>query len=150
MSKFCTNCGNKLESTYNVCPSCGNQVNENKTTNISSVVISERNIIIALLLSFVTCGFYGIYWFIAMTDESNKVSGNASPSGGMAFLFSLLTCGFYTFYWNYKMGQKMYQAGQMHGKEISDNSIIYLILSLFGFGLVNYCLIQSDLNKFSK
>ena len=44
----------------------------------------------------------------------------------------------------------MYQAGQMHGKDISDNSVIYLVLSLFGFGLVNYCLIQSDLNKFSK
>lgn len=23
MAKFCTNCGNKLEDNYNVCPSCG-------------------------------------------------------------------------------------------------------------------------------
>ena len=150
MAKFCTNCGNALEENYNACPNCGTQVNGSKQTTSSSVIVPERNIIVALLLSFITCGIYGIYWFITMTDESNKVIGNTAPSGGMAFLFSLLTCGIYTFFWNYKMGQKMYQAGKMHGKDISDNSVIYLVLSLFGFGIVNYCLIQSDLNKFSK
>lgn len=147
MAKFCTKCGNSLEENFNACPNCGTIVNGN---SVSRVIVPERNIIFALLLSLLTCGIYGLYWFITMTDESNKVSGNTAPSGGMAFLFSLLTCGIYTIFWNYKMGQKMYQAGKMHGKDISDNSVIYLILSLFGFGIVNYCLIQSDLNKFSK
>ena len=39
--------------------------------------------------------------------------------------------------------------GQKAGKDISDNSVIYLLLGLFGLGIVNYCLIQNDLNKFA-
>ena len=67
----------------------------------------------------------------------------------MAFLFTLLTCGIYSFYWAYKMGEKMQKAGQRYGKPIENNSVLYLVLSLFGLGIVNYCLIQSDLNKLS-
>ena len=43
----------------------------------------------------------------------------------------------------------MQKAGQRYGKPIENNSVLYLVLSLFGLGIVNYCLIQSDLNKLS-
>ena len=36
---------------------------------------------------------------------------------------------------------------QRNNKNITDNSIIYLLLSLFGLSFVNYCLIQNDLNN---
>lgn len=103
----------------------------------------------AIVLSFITCGIYGIVWFINMTDDSNFLVDNKSASGGTAFLYTLLTCGIYGIYWNYITGKKMYEAGQKYGKQIDDNSVLYLILSIFGLGLVNYCLIQSDLNKFA-
>ena len=48
------------------------------------------------------------------------------------------------------MGKKMYEAGKIRGKDISDNSVLYLVLSLFGLAIVNYCLIQNDLNKFAE
>jgi hypothetical protein len=85
-----------------------------------------------------------------MTNESNTVSDDNSVSGGLALLLTIITCGIYGWYWNYKMGQKMYNAGKRYNKDIADNSILYLILSLFGLAIVNYCLIQNDLNKFSK
>ena len=47
------------------------------------------------------------------------------------------------------MGQRLLLAGQKYGKPISDNSLIYILLGIFGLGIVNYCLMQSDLNKFS-
>lgn len=43
----------------------------------------------------------------------------------------------------------MYAAGLKYNKNIQDNSIVYLVLSIFGLGIVNYCLIQNDLNKFT-
>lgn len=67
-----------------------------------------------------------------------------------AFLFTLVTCGIYTFYWNYKMGKELYEAKTKKGLQASDNSILYLILSIIGLGIVNYCLIQSDLNDLAK
>lgn len=157
MKKYCTNCGSELPENMKFCPNCGKQIDEenntnNMTTNNSNNShpnIQRREIAIAIILSIVTCGIYSIYWFITMTDESNKLSDENQTSGGMAFLFTLLTCGIYALYWYYKMGKKMYEAGIKYNKQISDNAIIYLILSIFGFGIVSYCLIQNDLNKFA-
>ncbi len=159
MARFCPNCGNELSENSNFCAKCGSSVNGNEN-NGSTVVINnynnnevklpERNIVVCILLSLITCGIYGIYWFIVMTDESNMVSDDQTASGGMAFLFTIITCGIYFYYWNYKMGQKLHQAGQKYNKPIGDNSIVYLLLSIFGLGIINYCIIQSDLNRFSK
>lgn len=84
-----------------------------------------------------------------MTDESNSLSDKKHTSGGIALLLTLITCNIYGIYWNYKMGEKMFDIGKKYNKQISNNSVLYLILSLFGLGLVTYCLIQSDLNKFA-
>ncbi len=161
MNKFCPNCGNELPQDAAFCNKCGTAQSGNQTSQTinqtinqtvyttSTPVITKREIALAILLSIITCGIYSIYWFIVMTDESNKVSGDNSTSGGMAFLFTILTCGIYSIYWYYKMGQKLYLAGKTYNKDISDNSILYLILGLFGFGIVSYCLIQNDLNKFA-
>ena len=165
MSKFCTKCGTQLKDDVNFCVACGTNLSENaqhfnnqqinQNVNVASNVnmqtkISKREIVLSIILTFITCGIYGIYWFIVMTDDANKVNNENGTSGGMAFLFTLLTCGIYSIYWNYKMGQRLYEAGQKHGKAISDNSVLYLVLTFLGLGIVNYCLIQSDLNKFAE
>lgn len=164
MSKFCANCGNALEDNAAFCNKCGNPVegvnpNDNMVNatvvNSSSNIgvgasIQKREIVTAILLTIVTCGIYGIYWFVKLTDESNEVSGSDAASGALAIVYTLITCGIYTIYWNYKMGQKMHEAGKRYGIEIADNSVLYLILSIFGLGIVNYCLIQSDLNRLAK
>lgn len=158
MSKFCSNCGKEVEENFNVCPNCGASINNtNNQTVVNNVynnqtipVVTKREIVISIILSIVTCGIYGLYWFICLTNDANKVSGENTPSGGMAIVLTLITCGIYSIYWNYKMGQKLYNAGKMHNKEINDNSVVYLLLSIFGLSIVSYCLIQNDLNKFAE
>ncbi len=109
-------------------------------------MIEKRNIGLAILFSILTCGIYSIYWFIKMTDESNALSGELEMSGGMAFLLTIVTCGIYTLFWNYKMGKKMQIAQQRAGVPAADNSVLYLILAIFGFQIISYCIIQSDIN----
>ncbi len=152
MAKFCVNCGKAVEENQAVCLNCGVAINQNinNIPNNNAPVIQKRDIVVAILLSIITCGIYGLYWMVVMTDDANKVSGDNKTSGGMALLFSIITCGIYGLYWNYKMGEKMYQAGNKYGMDIANNSVLYLILSVFGLTIVNYCLIQSDLNKFAK
>lgn len=147
MSKFCSNCGEKMNDGAKFCDKCGASVE--KKVNLQSPLITKRDIVVAIILTFVTCGIYGIYWFIVMTDDVNSLSDEKMASGGTAFLYSILTCGIYALYWNYKVGQKMAEAGKKYNKPINDNSVLYLVLSIFGLGLVNYCLIQSDLNRFA-
>lgn len=152
MAKFCTNCGKELKEDAVFCEYCGSKVNDSiNSTNSSNnrPMISKRDVAMAIILSIITCGLYGIYWFIVMTDESNNVSDEKTSSGGLAFLYTLVTCGIYRLYWNYKMGQKLYLAGKKYNLPISDNSVLYLILAIFGLDIVNYCLIQSDLNRFA-
>lgn len=147
MSKFCSNCGEKMNDGAKFCDKCGASVE--KKVNLQSPLITKRDIVVAIILTFVTCGIYGIYWFIVMTDDVNSLNDEKMASGGTAFLYSILTCGIYALYWNYKIGQKMAEAGKKYNKPINDNSVLYLVLSIFGLGLVNYCLIQSDLNRFT-
>ena len=67
----------------------------------------------------------------------------------MCIILSIVTFGIYGLYWNYKMGKELYEAKCKKGMNASDNSVLYLILAVLGLGIVNYCLIQSDLNDFA-
>lgn len=54
--------------------------------------INKRNLAVSIILTIVTCGIYGIYWFIVMTDDTKNVSGDINgASGGVAFLLTLVT-----------------------------------------------------------
>lgn len=113
--------------------------------------IQKKDIAICIILSIVTCGIYGIIWFVSLTDDVRIASEDQTlPSGGTAFLLTLVTCGIYGFYWAYRMGQAVNTARTKRGLAANDsNSILYLILQVFGLGIVTYCLIQNELNGFS-
>lgn len=54
--------------------------------------INKRNLAVSIILTIVTCGIYGIYWFIVMTDDTKNVSGDINgASGGVAFLLKHVT-----------------------------------------------------------
>jgi hypothetical protein len=115
-----------------------------------TVMVQERNIVVCILLSLITCGLYGIYWFICLTNDTAKTSGDINFSGGKAFLFTIITCGIYMFFWYYKMGKNLKVANDQAGINASDNSVLYLVLGLFGLGIVNYCIMQSELNAIAR
>ena len=109
--------------------------------------MEKRNIAVNIILTIVTCGIYGLVWFVQMTDDAANASDDHSMSGGVALLLSIVTCSIYRIYWAYKMGKLLAQAGEDKGVNIADNSILYLILEIIGIDIVNCCLIQSDLNR---
>ena len=111
--------------------------------------IKKRDIAMCIVLSIITCGIYGIYWMISLVDDLNVASGRVGDtSGGMVFLLTLVTCGIYGIYWAYKAGEKIAYVKQRNtGEQDSSSSVLYLVLSLVGFSIVVYALIQSELNK---
>ncbi len=111
--------------------------------------IQKRNLAMYIVLSIVTCGLFGIYWFIVVTDDVKSITNdNQSSSGGVAFLLKLVTCGIYGFYWAYKMGEKIDYMKSMQGMPSGNSSILFLILELFGLQIVNLALIQDSINRF--
>lgn len=111
--------------------------------------MEKRNIAVAIILTIVTCGIYGIYWFIMLTDEANKFTDNPQQetNGGIAFLLTIVTCGIYGLYWAYKQGEKLDNASVKSGMINGSRGILYLVLSLVGFSIVAYALMQDSINK---
>lgn len=155
----CLKCGVKAGAGKGFCPSCGNAVVEDavicvkcgvalkNTENGADVDVSgikPRDIVKAIIFSIITCGIYGIYWFVCLTNEMNKASGKtADTGGGMAAVLTIITCGIYGIYWAYKMGEKR----DIVANDNSSSSVLYLVLSIVGLNIVVYCLTQDTLNK---
>ena len=108
--------------------------------------VQQRNIALCIILSLVTCGIYGLYWFVCLTDDTNAVANEEGTSGVMALVLTIVTCGIYGLYWAYKCGEKLDQAKVSRGLPASNGGVLYLILYIFG-GIIAYALIQTELNK---
>lgn len=109
--------------------------------------VTQRNIALCIVLSLITCGIYGLYWFVCLTEDVNAVANETeATSGVMALVFTIITCGIYGLYWAYKCGEKLDKAKTDRGLQASNGGVLYLILYLFG-GIIAYALIQNELNK---
>ena len=101
------------------------------------VMIERRNIAVCIVLTLVTCGIYGIYWIVCLTNDVNTVSGDVNgTSGGMVVLLTIVTCGIYGIYWAYKQGEKLDFTKNNRGIPSSNSGVLYLILQIFGFGII--------------
>lgn len=84
---------------------------------------------------------------IKLNDEINPLAGEPNAtSGGMVFLLTIVTCGIYSYYWMYKMGERCDRINMVNG----NSNILYLLVSIFGFGIIAYCLMQDTLNKVAR
>mgnify|MGYP002710538082 FL=1 len=55
-------------------------------------MVKNRNIALCIILSLVTCGIYGLYWFVCLTDDTNTISGEPGTSGVVALVLTIVTC----------------------------------------------------------
>ena len=84
--KFCSNCGNQVPEGAKVCPLCGTPIggqpnfqqqtqNQQPNQNYQAAarpVVQNKSLATCIILSLVTCGIYGIIWFINMVDDVNR------------------------------------------------------------------------------
>ena len=112
--------------------------------------LKKRSIGLAILFTILTCGIYGFYWMVQLTDESRMLAGDMdATSGGMALLFCIITCGIYGIYWNYRLGECLDKVREAKGTAAGNLAILYLVLSIFGLGIISFSLAQNELNKYA-
>ncbi len=166
--KYCEKCNKTYSDEEKFCLQCGAELNEIHTADDNQqaapevevkqeakpepkkkvVVIKHRSIPLAIFFTLITCGIYGIYWMVKITNETNALTKDTQfVSGIVAFLLTIVTCGIFGLYWAYKVGQKV----DMLEKTGTDhNAILYLVLSIFSvffLGIVVYALAQDTINK---
>lgn len=114
-------------------------------------MIKERNPVVSIILSIVTCGIYELYWYCTVTDDVDAIAENPNKRNGiLVILLTLITCGIYGIYFWYQNGKMMEEANQKKGiTNGCSNAILYLILSIFGFSIINFILVQVDINKYA-
>ena len=151
--KYCQHCGNALSEGTKFCESCGARVdssvidaqvtNETVVNNVNKNGISKRNIVIAIVLSLITCGLYGLYWQVKLNNELLQLSGREGPGGVAVIFLTIITCGIYGYFWYYKMGKCV---DDIENKRDGSTSVLFVILALFGIGIVNYIIAQNAIN----
>ncbi len=109
-------------------------------------MIQKRGIAEVIILSLVTCGIYAMYWIYAMSNDIKTYLDDETINPGLELLLTVVTCGIYGIYWYYKFGKLICTCQEKAGINVEDNSIIYIILAVFGFSIVNVGLIQNAMN----
>lgn len=109
--------------------------------------MKKRNIVVCFILSIVTCGIYGLYWFVQITNDVNKLANpEKETSGVVALLLSIITCNIYGLYWAYKMGGLLDKAQMDRGNPAQNRAVVYLILELV-IAPVAWILMQNTINS---
>jgi len=101
---------------------------------------------IVILLCLVTCGIYSYYWIYCVSRETKDFLGNEQINPGLEVLLTIVTCGIYGIYWFYKYGKFQAEMCQRAGMTITDNSIVFLILSVVGLSIIAIAIMQNQLN----
>ena len=108
--------------------------------------MQKRSILMCVILSIVTCGIYSLYWFVMLTEDTNRLSGRQSPSGITALLLTIVTCGIYGLYWAYQIGEALYSARMQRGYMGSNNNVLYLVLQLVCY-VAGCAVMQNEINQ---
>ncbi|MBR1495074.1 MAG: DUF4234 domain-containing protein [Acidaminococcaceae bacterium] len=148
-NKFCTKCGVPLFADETNTPSQKEIVSYSKTNFNDKVIITAqrvkpRSVAKALIFTILSCGLYGLYWLVAITDEMDILVNRKNGTGGlMSLIFTILTCGLYGLFWAYKLGDNV---DFIKGNRGGNTGILYLILYIFLFGLIDLALAQDVIN----
>lgn len=112
--------------------------------------IQKRSIGLCIVLSIVTCGIYSLYWLYCLAEDVNLATARPNaPSGGLVLLLSIVTCDIYGLYWLYRAGDDLDCRRAEQGQAPGHLGILYLLLAVFGFSIISYALLQSELNEYA-
>jgi hypothetical protein len=83
-----------------------------------------------------------------MASDLIEYNGETEGEGpGVEILLGIFTCGIYFYYWYYKMGKRIYNAEIKANNISNDESLLYIILAVFGLRIISNAIIQSKINK---
>lgn len=93
--KYCPNCGQACSDADRYCTNCGEPLSIKNTYATRPIIdagnVKKRSIVVCVILSFITCGLYSIYWAYKMGERSDVIHGS-NRSYHILFLI-LQICG---------------------------------------------------------
>jgi hypothetical protein len=120
-----------------------------------SGVITERNGVVVIVASFLTCGIYYLFWLYATTRELRDALEDDSIKPAQDVLLTIFSCFMWSIYVEYRNSQKVHAALLSRDPQVKDQSEMILILNLAALfvgmtWLIASYILQEDLNKLSR
>ncbi len=107
-----------------------------------------RNIVLYVILTFVTCGIWGLVWFFQLGGDIQTLRGDDKPNTLVDFLLTILTCGLWGIYVAYQWPLLLQEPARDRGIHVDNNlPVISLVLYFLGFAFVSLILVQSVANQ---
>jgi hypothetical protein len=111
----------------------------------ANIPMFKNEPVLVLVLGFVSCGLYLIYWNIKMAEVINAASGREVISQPIAILSGC--CFPVNAYFFYLCGQSLDDIGRLTGKQnLSEQSTLLLILGIF-VPMVSAMIMQGHVNE---
>ena len=114
--------------------------------NAEPIPLHKRKIALSIVLSFITLGIYHYYWRFLLVKNIRAITKETSKTctGEMACLI-FVPC--YSIYWCYTRGKTVRETLAGFGFETRGKETVYLILELFGVGIIATSIMQNDFNS---
>ncbi len=112
-------------------------------------MVEKKNWVTVMLLSIVTCGIYGIVYFVQYAKDVNTVcagDGKNTQDYIIALLLGIITCGIYQWVWFYGVGCRLEEAGKRYGVNCQ-SGIIYLLITFVP--IYSFYYIVNNMNEFA-
>ena len=116
--------------------------------NLAPELLEDKSIALCIVLTFVTSGIYGIFWIYSIMRKIKLLNNEEPDVVGELLLYIFVP--FYSLYWIFSRSQKLHIGADKNGMRIPDNSVMYLVIALFGLMVVSLALIQDSLNNIAR
>jgi len=146
MTVDCPQCAKKIQIPKPATPVvAGVAVPPPVTAARPNIPVFKMEPIWVLILGFITCGLYLIYWNIKMADVLNAVAGRTVISPVAAVLSGC--CVPVNVYYYYLAGGTLAQVGTLIGRpDLKDKSTMLVLLGVF-FPMVAAMIVQGHVNE---
>ncbi len=123
-------------------------LSESPTLDHGNIFLQDVDIPLAVILTIITFGFYGIYFGYTVIRKIRLLTkGNRECFGE---LICLLFVPFYSAYWGYSRSESLRLALKERNLHTRENSQACLFLGLLRLNIVNYIILQNELNAFAR
>lgn len=109
--------------------------NNTYSTSFYGPVKQDRSLIVYIILNFITCGIYGLYFIYSMAKDVNRIccGDGRNTTGLIGFIFfNIITCGLYSFYWYYSIGNRLADNAPRYSMSFREDGTTVLLWMVLG------------------
>ncbi len=107
-------------------------------------MIKKRSVAAVIILTIVTCGIYGLYWYWKAMHELDEAGKSSNMSPTVQFLLLFVYVGGIVFAINADANINAVRTNK--GLQTTDNKILWIILFII-FPIVGMGLVQNAMNE---